>query len=580
MLLFSVDWAFSADSTCGTNGVNDSCTPAGLQTLIDDAGTVAGDTITIATGTHTFNTAAVITKTITISGGGNCTDCGDNGAPTGTWPTTLNKENTATEPSLVIKVPSSPTPVGHARITGIRFTGFTEQNYNCGPDDEGGPAVHTLTAFQNFAQFRIDNNNYYDDIAVNTSGFVMADANHDNASGVFDNNWFHSLECVGDGDNAFMAQVQKCNDFFTSPGGGWSGDISWADPLDLGGVANTWVVFEDNTFDYDEGETSCLGNAFLVDVRKGGKGIWRHNHIEVGGWSMHGARGSESRSGRAMIIHDNVVSRGDFSRNITSFRGGSYWVWNNSFNVGATAGNRHRAAARVWGFRPGDPAEGGLWNGCIGNSFVDGNGAIDATASGTATSGSSTTLADTSKSWTTNEWVDDYVHNTSEEDAEGTGSVDCISQVTSNTATTLTFAALGPSCSGNGAFDASEGYKISNGYPCIDGHGFASSSPGIGDDNRRPQAVTPMRWWNNTDATEADCGGTLQPTGDFCIDTEIGPYFQQDRDWTHCADDTCPWVSTFLSGYTEIAYPHPLRQEAVAVGSAMSGVSLSGGTLR
>ena len=80
----------AATFTCGTNGVPNSCTPSGMQTLINSASN--GDTINIATGTHTWSGAGIgvlLSKRLTISGGGTYAVNASH-ADTGTWPVQLN----------------------------------------------------------------------------------------------------------------------------------------------------------------------------------------------------------------------------------------------------------------------------------------------------------------------------------------------------------------------------------------------------------------------------------------------------------------------------------------------------------
>ena len=57
--------AHGAVYTCGTDGVNNSCTPSGLSSLINSASD--GDTIFIATGTHSWNSVVSVTKKIRSS---------------------------------------------------------------------------------------------------------------------------------------------------------------------------------------------------------------------------------------------------------------------------------------------------------------------------------------------------------------------------------------------------------------------------------------------------------------------------------------------------------------------------------
>jgi hypothetical protein len=156
----------AAEYTCGTNGVDDSCTVSGLQTLIDSAN--AGDIIHVATGTHTWTGDGIVavTKPLTVSGGGSCTNCATS-SPTGTWPTRIIKTNG----NSIFRV-GGWTGTGTARITGFHFDGETTSSpwgsqylwnnvgavYTYSTNDAGQGTERTN-------MFRVDNN-YFEGYAM------------------------------------------------------------------------------------------------------------------------------------------------------------------------------------------------------------------------------------------------------------------------------------------------------------------------------------------------------------------------------------------------------------------------------
>lgn len=68
-VILTAEVSHAATRTCGTNGTNNSCTPSGLQTLVNAASD--GDTINIASGTHSWNSMVTVNnKALKIEGAG------------------------------------------------------------------------------------------------------------------------------------------------------------------------------------------------------------------------------------------------------------------------------------------------------------------------------------------------------------------------------------------------------------------------------------------------------------------------------------------------------------------------------
>ena len=579
LLLPALGWGQTCDATCGTNGLNNSCTPSILQTLIDDASTMGGDTICIASGTHAWLGQTIINKAITVTGQGACTNCGQVLAPSGTWPAIIDK-GTHPQPAFVIR---KETAGGLVRFSGLHIQGTPPHSYNCGPDSEGAPGIFLVVSLFNRANWRVDNMQWEDTSAPGSGEMGFAEFNHDHSYGVVDNNYIWTPYCTNSSDvgNGLLLQVQACGDNAEDPET-WTGRASWAANPD-GVTTFENVFFEDNTVVFNPAQT-CVGTGgfpIYVDMRRGGKSVWRHNYLAGGFLSQHGTRGGGNSSqldGRLMIAYNNTFTS-TWNRTPISIRGGSAFIHDNDFTDPDLI-----VMGLVWGFGTGlNCGDAAFPMGCCdGSRWWDQNLASNGD-SGTATGGSATSLIDTSKAWTTNQWLNPnafYVHNTSE---QGTGvgeadSANCIGLASANTSNQITIGPLGPACTGNGQFDADETYKITDGYFCRGS--YAAGQLPVGADpydneTHQPQNFIPMRWWNNGSFAAPPCGTGTDING-MCIIEEVVNLYKVNRDYYGCDDDQCPWVAPFLATYTPSPYPHPLRGMATSTATQRGGVSRAG----
>ena len=223
----------SATYTCGTNGVDNSCTPSKLDNLIDAASD--GDKINIASGNHSWASAGsagiLVDKRITISGGGSCKNCGDKAIPSGNWPATIDIGNSQNQ-VFRIRCPKNGNP-NIVRISGLKLYGQTRFAYDWWSDNPGGFIV---VSTKNYAKYRIDNN-YFRNTATGASyDACQIISNNDHTYGLIDNNFMYN-----EGADGGMIQCYKS-------GASTDGFEAYAENPNWG--TDNFLFVEDNTFYY------------------------------------------------------------------------------------------------------------------------------------------------------------------------------------------------------------------------------------------------------------------------------------------------------------------------------------------
>ena len=325
----------AATYTCGTNGVPNSCTPSGMQTLINSASN--GDTINIATGTHAWTaqpTGVMLNKRITISGGGTyAVDANHNDV--GTWPVQLN-----TGTATAFKITAGVGP-GTPRIRGISFFGNPPFNYNFGDANAG----LFINMSPNTAFYRIDNNKFH-----STGAHLGIYAN---SPGLIDHNYFQSDATDGHG-----IMVQNW-------GASGNGDEVWMAPVGFG-TASTFVFIETNTFIRPNIQASFENS--VVDAYVGGKYVLRYNYIRNANVLNHDKSGGGwTRAGQSFEIYNNTF---DYTIATSWFcamfgRDGTFLYYNNDHK------GFYQAWVKFWNRRMTE-AEGN-WGVCDGTKLWDRN---------------------------------------------------------------------------------------------------------------------------------------------------------------------------------------------------------------
>ncbi len=331
--------ASAATYTCGNSGVANSCTPSSLQSLINSARD--GDTVNIAAGTHnwTAGVPVVISKRITVSGGGHyAVDANHNDA--GTWPATLT---TGTSVAFVMNVTT--TGSGFPRLTGISMSGSPNFTYAFNDNDAGGLFVRANST--NIASYRIDNNKFH-----SSSPHCGV---YGNSAGLIDHNYF------------WADQIEGHCIYLQDWGPSGNGDEAWVRPVGFGGPDFTFI--EDNTMVRPGGFVNFENSA--VDAQLGAKYVFRHNYVRNGSLSMHGnSGGSWTRPPVATEVYQNTfVFESSVSWQTTMYqRAGTMLYYNNNIT------GYFQAWVKLWSERAaGCPNGCGNWTVCDGTHPWDGN---------------------------------------------------------------------------------------------------------------------------------------------------------------------------------------------------------------
>lgn len=292
------------DATCGTDGIDNSCTPPGLGALISAA--ADGDVIAIATGTHDWSSPVVVNKRVMITGWGSCPDCGGNNpAASAIWPTVLLIDSNS---AFIVNVPSTGALV---RITGLSFSGSGPVHDYTDGANTGIIAEDT----DNFAGYRFDNMRFMENILNRC---------------VFRTNSIHTYGVIDHVNSINTAQ--SGGRFFHSTGHGndggstdWSRKTVWGS-ADFDFVEDSTVIFTTE---------NSISPGICLDQQGGGRTVFRNSYLQNCDFGNHGTEsGWPSRSGVAQEIYGNeIVWTGDpDDRYHTAlfWRGGSIYYHNNT----------------------------------------------------------------------------------------------------------------------------------------------------------------------------------------------------------------------------------------------------------
>jgi hypothetical protein len=466
-----------------------------------------GDTITIPAGTFNWTQTVTISKGISLIGrtttdpvnrtANDQTNVLDN-VPRGdrSWP--LISFNTAFGKSY--------------RLSGVTFrSGTTGTNFNGMVQLNG-----------NSQAVRIDTC-HFDDLIYENDSIAVWGA----VFGVIDHNLFDYRT----GPNRFSVQVNMAN-----WGGQSWGDGSWAEPAYYG--SEKFIFIEDNCFNNAIGGGSFAG---AIDGKRGGRYVYRYNHVYDTWPTNHGTEIGRERGLRCMEVYNNDFHWTVAPSSAGGTRSGGLIVHDNTQSGplpghGITVGS-YRVFMKI-----------GAWGGATGDNPLDYNVTEpDGThvdghppylfASGTAGVGSNqTTVTDITKNWTPNQWVGYTAKRVSD---------DGMMIITSNTNNALT----GYWHSGYGGgtiWAAGDQYQIHRvliafDEPCRGMGDLLTGNPPInsttGTASWIHQALEPCYSWNNSPRLPI----TLA-IGAFAV-------LQEGRDFFN---------DTPMPGYTPFIYPHPL----------------------
>lgn len=483
---------------------------ADVQSAIDQS--LPGDTVVVPAGNWIWTTAVNLNKAVTFEGVG----IGQ----------TVVVDNTPVTGSFAFNITVN--PGGLTRVTNMTFEGGT-----IGPDLYNDS---TITITGTSKQWRID------DVRVHLTRkagiYVYA------SGGVIDHSTFDF--------SGWYVGIYGYN------GDGAWGDLSWAEPSNLG--SNQAFYVEDNLFEVIP-RPSSTGEAIAIDGWIGERVVFRHNILYNMVMSNHGTESSgRSRGARTYEFYDNTFQYdAGYTSDAIAIRSGTGVIFDN------TVTGNYQNITRVSNYRdfaPFDP-----WGQCDGTGPFDVNDGITYD-SGTYTSSVSNNvspitgtavLTSVGKNWTLNQWVGYTVWNTT------TGKRSIIVSNTQNTITATTDDSFNNE---HLYWDPGDGFSIMKAWVCIDQVGRGQ---GVSLSNYAP---TPVGWPNQAQEPTYIWGNTLNGA----LDTPSSDsHIQVGRDIYVNTPVTCDAVNqtyTFtyneadtkgnLTGntktwvYTPYPYPHPL----------------------
>jgi malectin (di-glucose binding ER protein) len=467
--------------------------------LIHDIQAVDGDTITLPAGVFTWTSGVNITKAITIQG--QTTTNSDTGVCNDL---TILQDNILNRSGNGFF--SSTAQAGSSGL--IRFSGITFRP--AGVNGQIGGLVkygsHSPTA-----RVRIDHCHFSG--ALNALNFM---AFYQYGYGVIDH-------CVIDGTVGQNGQQSAKN-------GTWpNGDEEWAQPMPWG--TDQFIFMEDCYCNNTAGQFTVPGG---WDSEVGGKFVVRHCKLFNIELLNHGTESGRQRGGRGYELYNNEFHF-SYSTTLDGIRSGSMISHDNVFygikpNGYALQNYRDFFSWSPWGGATGD----NNWDINVtepDGRHVDGHPPY-LFQSGTVSSGGAMSLTDSSKNWTTNQWVGYNVKRVS----DGMNGY-----VVSNTSNTITFFDWGgPTIN----WATGQQYQIHKVLVALD-----QPTRGQGDllSGDNPPAAWPHQLrepcyaWNNV----------YQPDGssmnNFVV--EVIPPLVQGIDY---------FSGTPMPGYTPYVYPHPL----------------------
>jgi hypothetical protein len=468
---------------------------------------VDGDTVIIPAGTASWTSGITITKGITIQG----------------QTTTDIASGTANDQTILVdnlvRVPGgqgyfhlSPSTGSEVRISGITFTangGDTSVMFN------GAIRIGThIPARIDHCHFT--HLNHSPQVNVGAANFGVADHN------VFDD--------YINGDFSFGIYM---GDY----GGQQNGDGAFAEAAGFGGPK--FFFIEDNYIYYP---TWDHGGGGGIDALYGGKYVFRHNRM-FNATTLGHSTGTvpRARGVRAQEVYNNEWHMNNGGA-IDGTTGGSMLAHDNTFYGVLQNGFGLQVYRAIWSY--GSPFYGADGNSPWDYNVTESDGVthVDGHSpylfdSGTLSSASYPNLTDTSKNWTSNQWVGYAITRLSDH---------AIGLIRSNTATTIT---IGSWQTIN--FSGGDQYQIHKALRVMDQPGTGAGDLITGNTTPlntvtgaaswpRP-ATEPCYSWNNTHSPGGEHVNFAPQLASFTI--------LQGRDY---------YQDTPMPGYTPYAYPHPL----------------------
>ena len=469
-----------------------------------------GDTVIVPAGTASWTLGLVVTKGITLMG------------QTTTDPANKTAiDNTIIQDNVSRVVGHGPlivfrTVLGKSyRLSGITFsTGtITDTQYN-----------GAIQLYGTSQSVRIDHC-HFNDLAHQNECVRIWDWP---MYGVIDHNLFD-----------FSTSTDRFSIVYWSSG---YGDSSWTQPAFYG--SEKFMFVEDNCFN------NTSGNDFVgyPDGWNGGRWVMRYNHCyDVTLNSNHGTEYGRNRGGRCLEMYNNDF-HWSHTRDLFGIRTGGFITHDNThdgsspspFRSAGLQVYRQFEASQTWGGATGDNP----WDVNVTESdgtHVDGHPPY-LFDNGIVTSGSCSALTDSTKSWTTNQWLNYAVKRVSDMGISG---------IVSNTGNSVNV-----SCQtvygGSAVWQVGDDYQIHRVLIVLDQPGRGAGDLITGDTPINSttgtaawpnQALEPCYAWNDI-YTPSSTRLDVLPTNIVSSDV-----LQSGRDF---------YNNTPMPGYTPYTYPHPL----------------------
>lgn len=482
-------------------------TEAAVQTAINSA--TDGDTVQLPAGTSTWTTNITINgKAINLVGAGVSqtiiTDQCNPALYLINFKTMLNKPFTASDFTIVqsaIQQSTASLNIEHSvgfRITRVNFTNVIERG------------IYTGTQTGRHSIGVVDHCVFNSSVDGTQQGITVAGNDHKNPTNY-------------------------------NASGTWTESPKW-------GTTNAFYV-ENCTFDFEyDGDAA-------IELYNGATIVVRYCLFRNSGMGGHGFD-SSSRSAHWWEFYKNTLnSTLGSGRLVGQFRGGSGVWWSNVYNCSGS-GFAEANKIRLSNYRATyDRITTYGLNGFLqGGMKHDGNTGFDSNSSGTHDGASSSaSLVDSTKSWTTNQWL-----------ANGTIATEkppfylwnrtkgCGGWVTSNSTTTVyTYSLTNIATGASSTWDSGDVYVLTRGYPGLDQIGRVG--PTVFHATYSEQVLEPLYQWSNT--FNNSMVGAFPMVVDFVTDvyTNVVPnpsyYIVEGREF---------YNDTPKPGYVALSYPHPL----------------------
>lgn len=364
-----------------------------------------------------------------------------------------------------------------------------------------------------------------------------------NAVGVYDHNTLNGVQPIG----RYLVDANQG----AWLGVGQFGDNSWASP-DTTGTGQA-MYLENNQFNTSQGIDNDEADTFTNTG--GGRFVCRFNTFTNPPTSSaacggHGtASGGRLRGMRQMEVYGNTITTTAAVFAPFGFNSGTGYVWGNTFSTsGSGYFNNFLALTPQRAFYGPDTP----WGICDGTGGWDQNDGV-VYATGTVTASGTNTFSDSSKSWTTNQWVGPAGSPYSVHDVtQGFGS-----QITGNSATQYSFSNA-PISPGTWTWQVGDSYQILRATVCLDqpGRGAETYLSGGASPPATPtpagwpsEALDPIYEWEDT-LSGSYSGGVLPYTPSMLLNRD---YYSESTNQAVQTSPTSPFNGLSGSGHGTLA---------------------------